>query len=1013
MAQGQQGEAVGEAPETLPGNFFDQQSSAPETLPGDFFEKQKPAGPDLLSQKTLATAHAAAEPQVSTPPIKPQPTGPVSRFAAGAFDAAKAFKPSIPEPSDIALSAFGPFNPIKQIRNMYEGYKRARAAGQPIPSSIAEGAAGTFGINAPGVRERAQRGDIAGIAGEAAVPIAATLSAEPAARAVGAAREAIRPAQQAAAESVVAPLTFEGGGETGADVRSGINPNRALTREPGMAGSKRTLAGTPESPGKISQRVTELKTAANQILDNHQYGDTQLDAGAHIDAAIDNAIARAEKIAGGTERLENLRQALRTKYGATQGTPREMNDLASDIQKGASDLGAFKNTQPIEASAASAMRDAARRIRNNVNEVVPEAAELNSRMADLLDAQSGVTHNLNAERGQSIFGGNREGFWSSALNRTIGSAPVRTRIAQMLNAGNKFAMPDATPTMPAAPFPARGPLPFPPGHQPPIPDAEYAPREELTAGAAPAEPRQLYPGQGPTPFPPGYKPPIPDAETTPGPQRDFEGRVNLPSSGRVIIPSRPPVEVETGRPELPAGPETPKQLSGAAMQKALPAARQIQVGPSNLPPPAPPVPPKPPQAKLDFTQALPAAREAIAAPPPEVAPEPPKPAPKAAEAPKPETAKIPPAPTRSGQAALENPGMLGNIKNPRETANPKGAPTAFSEKAFNAVRAPREQLEKFEPDTLEEAKLEVANMREMWGQFERPGRYIHDENFEPGALSNHRPETVVNAVPSARPSIEAEFPWLKNLPKMTEGKLRAAVESGKGVEYTRLLNEAGKHIQAAKVAAGPVIEEYRAQLEDAAKGVEGVDADLARTLRDVIAGKYSGMSRLRSFIKDRLGDAEAATAFDKAVGDLSAEELSEGTQEPAGQGNQPREEGILPGLEGAVRENRAAAGRLQGEELTKAVRSAGENITEKTGEMETRSPLFRGTEASPQNEMFGPGSPQAKVVERWNHTAKHDERTAALEAAGVEHKKAVPLARKPFSDLTREQQDGVLRQWSR
>jgi hypothetical protein len=492
---------------------------------------------------------------------------------AGALDALKSFKPSMPSNTDIALSALGPL-PSMGLHAL-EAYKRARAADQPIGESVAEGAAGLVGVNAPGVRERAQRGDIAGVLGEGFVPIAATLAAEPSAKAVGAAREAIRPVQQAAAESVVAPLTFEGGAESGADVRSGINPNRALASEKGMTGGKRALVGTPETAGKIGQRVTELKTAANQILDNHQYGDTPMDAGAHIDAAIDNAIARAEKIAGGTERLENLRQALRTKYGATQGTPRQMNDLASEIQKGASDLGAFKNTQPIEASAASAMRDAARRIRNNVNQIVPEAADINSRMADLLDAQSGVTHNLNAERGQSIFGGDRAGFWSSALNRTIGSAPVRTRIASMLNAGNKFAMPDATATMPAAPIPTRL-------------------------------------GMGPTQFPAGRAPSPADAEFRDIP-RNNEGVNVMPPSGRTIITPRQAVEIEQGAPELRAGPSAPQQLTGPEAPKALPPARQIQVGPSSLGPEGAPKPPAPETPKGPPTKgAVKAAREVMA-----------------------------------------------------------------------------------------------------------------------------------------------------------------------------------------------------------------------------------------------------------------------------------------------------------------------------------------------------------------------------------------------------------------
>lgn len=363
-------------------------------------------------------------------------------------------------------------------------------------------------------------------------------------------------------------------------------------------------------------------------------------------------------------------------------------------------------------------------------------------------------------------------------------------------------------------------------------------------------------------------------------------------------------------------------------------------------------------------------------------------------------------------------------------------------------------------------------------------------------------ETVVNAVPSARPQIEAEFPWLKNLPKMTEGKLRAALESGKGVEYNRLVNEAGRHIQAAKTAAAPVIEEYKGQLERAAKDVEGIDADLARTLRDISTGKFSGISNLRAFVKDRLNDAEAASQFDKALGELSTEELREGIEEPSGEGPSPREttaqkaiatirkspefestktlqpkgfgekataesdkladaimskgkdrnfaygraeeiqnvldhpekhdaadiehakalkemwmgperrigartgeenreeimppaplpEGVLPGMESAVRENKTAAGKFQGEELTKAMRAAGKNISAQTGEMETKSPLFRGTEASPQREIFGQAPTAEPTTKQYDERA-HNDREAVRNHENVSPNKYAQFVR--------------------
>lgn len=278
------------------------------------------------------------------------------------------------------------------------------------------------------------------------------------------------------------------------------------------------------------------------------------------------------------------------------------------------------------------------------------------------------------------------------------------------------------------------------------------------------------------------------------------------------------------------------------------------------------------------------------------------------------------------------------------------------------TRAPIEKLENFDEDTLANAKAELEEANGKWQTFERPGRYVHDVNFEPGDLT-HKPDVQAYGVPSARPDLEAAHPWLKNLPKMTAGKLQAAIESGKGVEYTRLLNEAGRHVQAAKLRNGPIIEEYGDRLEEAAKSAESVDPDLARTLRDIKAGKFSALGNLRTYVERTLKDADSAAAFDKALGELSQEELRESTPEPSGRGDQPREANqqavklgppVLPGMEQAVEENKASAAVELGKKLTQKINEP-RSIESAAGEMESKSPLFRGTGASPQNEMFAPG----------------------------------------------------------
>jgi hypothetical protein len=64
-------------------------------------------------------------------------------------------------------------------------------------------------------------------------------------------------------------------------------------------------------------------------------------------------------------------------------------------------------------------------------------------------------------------------------------------------------------------------------------------------------------------------------------------------------------------------------------------------------------------------------------------------------------------------------------------------------------------------------------------------------------------------------------------------------------------------------------------------------------------------------------------------------------------------EGVLPGMEKAVEEQKAGAAKVQGEDLTREANTP-KSIEAAAGEMETKSPLFRGTAASPQRELLEP-----------------------------------------------------------
>jgi len=279
------------------------------------------------------------------------------------------------------------------------------------------------------------------------------------------------PIMQRAAQKLVAPMVYENVGETARDRTLGAVPERGIVNE-GHVGTKTQLVG------KMDTRIGELKNAANQILDNHPNSRQLINAEPIVDSVIDSAVNEAQKGGESPARLEALRTALKTKYGKMQGTPREMNDLKTDIQDQAMNRGAYKNTQPQEASVSRALGQVASRLRAAVDEKVPEAAQINQRIQDQIDARSGIQKNIDKARGEDIFketASNTSGPFGKIAQRTLGSAPVRTGLARMLNFGHTQGVPEVAPyqgpqiagLLPAKPSPlgpstATGPLSAPP-----------------------------------------------------------------------------------------------------------------------------------------------------------------------------------------------------------------------------------------------------------------------------------------------------------------------------------------------------------------------------------------------------------------------------------------------------------------------------------------------------------------------------------------------------------------------
>lgn len=246
---------------------------------------------------------------------------------------------------------------------------------------------------------------------------------------------ALNAARAGAARKLIQPLVYEGPGEAMADTRFGQDPARGI-QQAGIYGTKEGMARD------AGERIGQLKDASNKILQNHPNANVKIDAAPHIDAAINDAIQNTRETAGSTERLERLREELKSSYGKTSGTPLEMNDLKGKIQDAADRLGAYKNTAPEEGTIARALGDTARRIKEQVNQTVPEVAPLNAQMADLSDARSGLNRKVQIAKGEDLLGGDLFDIPSRAARRTIGSAPVRSGIARALSLGLKEPIPE-------------------------------------------------------------------------------------------------------------------------------------------------------------------------------------------------------------------------------------------------------------------------------------------------------------------------------------------------------------------------------------------------------------------------------------------------------------------------------------------------------------------------------------------------------------------------------------------
>jgi hypothetical protein len=267
----------------------------------------------------------------------------------------------------------------------------------------------------------------------------------------------------------------------------------------------------------------------------------------------------------------------------------------------------------------------------------------------------------------------------------------------------------------------------------------------------------------------------------------------------------------------------------------------------------------------------------------------------------------------------------------------------------------------FAPDELAAAHQRLVEASGMLEQATRPGRY---ESVEESGEKGQGWYGVK--------SLRTMFPWFADM-KESPAELRRAIERQQGPAYNRLLQSASEYEQSSREATRSIVQDVAPDLDQLVGQVKGIDPELAQILSDASTGKLGvfdgSIDQVRQWAERHIEDARQLTGFSSAIDELAAAERAEhagagGAPEvPRAAGESRPGEGVFPGLESAVAEQRRGAAQRQGEKLTEQINRPPESIEAAAGEMETKSPLFRGTEASPQSELFGKASRQSAGVD--------------------------------------------------
>ena len=129
-----------------------------------------------LNHVTGKPAPTTANNSVENPMRETTENSALSRGASGAWEGVKALAPDL-NPAHMLQSSVDVMTgvaPIKAAARGYQEYKQGRDTGQGVIGSLAGAVGSAAGLDTKGIRERALRGDYAGIAGETLPLVAAT-----------------------------------------------------------------------------------------------------------------------------------------------------------------------------------------------------------------------------------------------------------------------------------------------------------------------------------------------------------------------------------------------------------------------------------------------------------------------------------------------------------------------------------------------------------------------------------------------------------------------------------------------------------------------------------------------------------------------------------------------------------------------------------------------------------------------------------------------------------------------